>query len=83
MTAALPDHDALPDDLLLDGADEIRIRQDLLQVALGRRPADRLLRVGRLLEVHSRTWLDDREIAIRGRRIAWIGPAGTYPGEAR
>ncbi|MEJ1160039.1 adenine deaminase [Prosthecomicrobium sp. N25] len=74
---------ALPDDLLLDGADEIRIRQDLLQVALGRQPADRLLRVGRLLEVHSRTWLDDQDIAVRGRRIAWVGPAGAFPGEAR
>lgn len=73
----------LPADLLVDGAQEVEVRRDLLQVALGRRPADRILRVGRLLEVHSRRWLPDQEIAIRGRRIAWVGPAGTFPGEAR
>jgi len=71
----------LPSDLLLNAADEVKIRQDLLLVALGKRPADRLLRVGRLLDVHSRTWLEDQEIVIRGRRIAWVGPAGQYQGE--
>jgi adenine deaminase len=72
----------LPNDLLLNGQDEIAIRQDLTQVALGRRPADIVLRVGRLLEVHSREWLDDQEIVIRGRRIAFVGPAGAFKGEA-
>ena len=72
----------LPDDLLVNAADEVKIRQDLVLVALGKRPADMLLRVGRLLDVHTRTWLDDQEIAIRGRRIAWTGPAGTFPGTA-
>ena len=71
----------LPDDLLLDASDEVAIRQDLTLVALGKRPADRSLRVGRLLDVHSRTWLADQEIVIRGRRIAWVGPAGSFPGE--
>ncbi|MGO4524692.1 adenine deaminase [Microvirga sp. 2MCAF35] len=78
MTQSAP----LPDDLLVNAGDEVRIRQDLVLVALGKRPADMLLRVGRLLDVHTRTWLDDQEIAIRGRRIAWTGPAGTYPGTA-
>ena len=72
----------LPDDLLVNAADEVRIRQDLVLVALGKRPADMLLRVGRLLDVHTRTWLEDQEIAIRGRRIAWTGPAGAFPGTA-
>jgi adenine deaminase len=72
----------LPPDLILNAADEVRIRQDLLLVALGKRPADRILRVGKLLDVHSRTWLDDQEIVIRGRRIAWVGPAGEWTGEA-
>jgi adenine deaminase len=71
----------LPDDLFINGADEIAIRQDLTLVALGKRPADRLIRVGRLLEVHTREWLEDQEIVIRGRRIAYVGPAGTYAGE--
>ena len=73
----------LPSDLLLNAADEVKIRQDLLLVSLGKRPADRVLRVGRLLDVHSRTWLTDQEIVIRGRRIAWVGPAGEYKGEVR
>src|SRR3954468_19889702 len=72
---------AIPDDLLINAPDEVRIRQDLVLTALGRRPADRALRVGRLLDVHSRTWSEDQEIVFKGRRIAWIGPAGSYPGE--
>jgi adenine deaminase len=72
----------LPDDLKIDAADEIKIRQDLVLTALGKLPADRIVRVGRLLDVHTRRWYDDQEIVIKGRRIAWIGPAGTYRGEA-
>lgn len=71
----------LPDDLLINGADEVAIRQDLALVALGKRPADRSLRVGRLLDVHGRRWHEDQEIVIRGRRVAWVGPAGAYTGE--
>ncbi|MGF6231834.1 adenine deaminase [Inquilinus ginsengisoli] len=73
---------SLPDDLLIGAEDEVAIRQDLVLVALGKRPADTLLRVDRLLDVHTRSWRDDQEIAIKGRRIAWTGPAGTYPGIA-
>ncbi|WP_199087216.1 adenine deaminase C-terminal domain-containing protein [Bosea sp. ASV33] len=73
---------ALPDDLLIGAADEVAIRQDLVLTALGKRPADMLLRVGRLFDVHTRSWREDQEIAIKGRRIAWTGPAGTYPGTA-
>lgn len=70
------------DDLLIDGANEIAVRQRLVLVALGKARADRLIRVGRLLDVHSGLWLDDQEVAIKGRRIAWVGPAGTYAGQA-
>ena len=73
----------LPADLILSEADEVAIRQDLLQVALGRRPACRLLRVGRMFEVHSRHWIRDAEIAFRGRRIAHSGPRGSFTGTAR
>lgn len=72
---------SLPDDLIINAADEVRIRQDLVLTALGKRPADVALRVGRLLDVHTRRWLTDQEIVIRQRRIAWVGPAGQYPGE--
>ncbi len=71
-----------PDDLLIDAAAEVAIRQDLVLVALCKRPADRIVTVGRLLDVGSRTWIDKAEIVIRGRRIAHVGPAGSYQGEA-
>ncbi|MEO3386729.1 adenine deaminase C-terminal domain-containing protein [Mesorhizobium sp. CAU 1741] len=71
----------LPDDISLDAGNEVAIRQDLTLVALGKRPADVALRVGRLLDVATRTWRDDQEIVIKGRRIAYVGDAGSYPGE--
>ena len=70
-----------PVDDLIEASKEVRIRQDLALVALGKRPADRSLRVGRLLDVHTRTWREDWEIVIKGRRIAWIGPYGEYEGD--
>ncbi len=77
----MDDHVARPDDLLIDAADEVHIRQDLVLTALGKRPADRAVRVGRLLDVHTRTWEADQEIVIKGRRIAHVGPSGSYTGE--
>jgi adenine deaminase len=73
----------LPADLLIEPADEIRIRQDLVLVALGKREADRLVQFGRVLDVHTGTWMDDCEVAIRGRRIAYVGPAGSFAGTTR
>jgi adenine deaminase len=70
----------LPDDLILNAADDVAIRQDLVLVALGKRPADLAIRVGRLLNVHARAWAEDQEIIVKQRRIAWVGPAGTYRG---
>jgi len=69
------------EDIALDAKTEIAIRQDLTLVALGKRPADVALRVGRLLDVSTRTWREDQEIVIKGRRIAYVGNAGSYPGE--
>jgi adenine deaminase len=73
----------LPADLLIEPADEILIRQDLVLTALGKREADRLVQFGRVLDVHTGTWMDDCEVAIRGRRIAYVGPAGSFAGTAR
>jgi adenine deaminase len=70
-----------PPDDLIRAADEVTIRKRLVRVALGHVPADTRLRVGRLLDVHSRMWLTDQEIVISGRRIAYVGPAGSYPGQ--
>lgn len=72
---------SLPLDANPDSAAEIAIRQELTLVALGKQPADVALRVGRLLDVATRTWSTDQEIILKGRRIAYVGPAGTYPGE--
>jgi adenine deaminase len=72
----------LPADLLRDPGEEVAIRQDLVQVALGRRPADRILRVDRLFDAATATWIADAEIAIRGRRIAHVGPRGSFAGTA-
>lgn len=72
--------DTLPDDLIVNAKDEVAIRKHLALVALGKRPADRAVRVGRLLDVYGRIWHEDQEIVISGRRIAWVGPTGAYPG---
>lgn len=69
-----------PDDLILGAADEVAIRQHLLLVSLGKEPADCAIEVGRLLAVHANHWLDNQEIIISGRRIAYIGPIGSYRG---
>jgi adenine deaminase len=71
---------ALPDDLILNAGDEVKIRQNLALVALGKRRADRSVRVGRLFDANGRRWHADQEVVIAGRRIAWVGPAGAYPG---
>lgn len=73
---------SLPDDLIINAADEVAIRQNLTLVALGKGKADRILRVGRLLDVHGCRWHENQDIVIAGRRIAWVGPAGQWPGEA-
>ena len=61
----------------------MKIRQDLVLVALGKRPADMLLaRRPPARRAHAAPGCEDQEIASNGRRIAWVGPAGSYPGEA-
>lgn len=65
----------------LNPQEEVAIRQNLTLVALGKRPADRVLRVGHLFDVHGCEWLTDQEIVISGKRIAWVGPAGDWSGE--
>ncbi|QPM89753.1 adenine deaminase [Pseudooceanicola algae] len=66
----------------LDPVAEAAIRQALLQVALGHAPADRILRPGRLLDTGTGLWRDVQEIVISGARIAYTGPAGSWPGTA-
>ncbi|MGO4907953.1 adenine deaminase [Pseudorhodobacter sp. W20_MBD10_FR17] len=61
---------------------ETDIRRDLIDVALGRTPADVLLRVGRLLDTNTALWREDVEIAISQGRIAFVGPRGSFAGTA-
>jgi adenine deaminase len=71
----------LPADLIVNAKDEVAIRKHLALVALGKKPADRAVRVGRLFDSYGRNWHEDQDVVISGRRIAWVGPAGAYPGE--
>lgn len=70
-------------DLFVSAAQEVHIRQELTRVAMGLVQADLILRVGRLLDVHTRRWAENQDIVIHRRRIAWTGPAGAYTGTAR
>lgn len=67
----------------ITAASETAIRQDLIDVALGRSPADTLLRLDRLLDTNTALWRKDVEVAIHAGRIAYVGPRGTFPGTAR
>jgi adenine deaminase len=68
---------------MIDAKSEVQIRKALTLVAMGKSLGDVCLRVGRLLDVATRTWLDDQEIVMKGDRIAYVGPAGSYPGSCR
>src|SRR5579859_6754435 len=73
----------IDDDLLITAANEVKVRKRLIAVALGREPADLAIRVGRLFDVFTRRWVEDQEIVVSGRRIAWVGPAGQFAGEVQ
>jgi adenine deaminase len=62
---------------------EIVTRQHLVQVALGRQDADFILRGATVLNAHTSSWNEDWDIVISGQHIAWTGPRGTWPGQAR
>jgi len=61
-------------------SDETKIRQNLVEVALGREPADLIIRGATVLNVFTLLWEADQDIVIRGKRIAWVGPAGQWKG---
>lgn len=48
--------------------------QQLVDVAMGRRPADMVIRKGRWVNVHSGEIIPDSDVAICGSRIAYVGP---------
>ena len=61
---------------------ETQVRRRLVQVALGKAPADLIIRGARVLSVFSLLWADDQDIVIASGRIAWVGPRGTWKGPA-
>jgi len=60
---------------------ETQTRQELVQVALGRDPADLIIRGPNVLNAFTLQWEPDQDIVIKGQRIAWVGPAKTWPGK--
>ncbi|EAQ98187.2 adenine deaminase [Congregibacter litoralis] len=61
---------------------ESETRRQLLQVSLGRVPADLLIRNVTLLNVFTGNWENAQDIAIAGDRIAWVGNSGNFTGKA-
>ena len=63
-------------------SEETKVRQHLLLVALGREPADLIIRGATLLNVFTSKWDADQDIVVQGKRIAWVGPEGLWQGKA-
>jgi adenine deaminase len=61
---------------------ETRTRQQLVQVALGREPADTIIRGATVLNVFTGEWEPGQDIVIKGERIAWVGRSKGWPGKA-
>lgn len=47
--------------------------EDLVDVAMGKEPADLVVKNGRLVNVYTREILDGRSVAVKGNRIAYVG----------
>ena len=63
-------------------SEETKTRQELTLVALGKRPADLIVRGATVLDVFTLLWKENQDIVIKGDRIAWVGEAEAWPGEA-
>ena len=50
----------------------------LVDVAMGRKPADMVIRKGRWVNVHSGEIIADTDIAIAGGRFAYVGPDASH-----
>ena len=58
--------------------DEINLRRDLIDVAMGRQPADLVVQNGRWVCVQTGEILPHTDVAIKGERFAFIGPDAAY-----
>ena len=54
------------------------IARDLVDVAMGRKPADMVICNGRWVNVHSGEIIPGTDVAISGGRIAYVGPAADH-----
>ena len=54
------------------------VAQNLVDVAMGRTPAECVVRDGRWVNVHTREVIDHIDIAIHSGRIAYVGPDAEY-----
>ena len=54
------------------------VLRGLVDVAMGRRPASRLIRNGRWVCVQSGEIIDGTDIALDGQRIAYVGPDASH-----
>lgn len=63
-------------------AEEVEIRQKLIQVALSREEADLIIKGPTVLNVFTSEWIEDQDIVVSEGRIAWVGDSGTWPGSA-
>ena len=65
-----------------DLKDELIARKQVIEVALGRAQADTIVSNATILNVFTSEWLENQDIVITGKRIAWVGPTGLWPGKA-
>ncbi|MEM6819693.1 MAG: adenine deaminase C-terminal domain-containing protein [Pseudomonadota bacterium] len=63
-------------------SEEANVRRHLLQVSMARAPADLVIRNVTVLNVFTAQWDEAQDIVISGKRIAWVGDTGTWPGKA-
>lgn len=54
------------------------VAQDLVDVAMGRQPADLLIKNGRWVNVHSGEIIPHTDVAIKGSHIAYVGTDASY-----
>ncbi len=67
----------------MEFSDEIKTRQQLVQVALAREPADLIIRGATVLNMFTSKWQKNQDIVIKGKRIAWTGDAGAWSGKSK
>lgn len=66
----------------IEFSDEIKTRQHITQVALGRQQADLIVQNVTLLNVFTQEWQPNQDIVVAAGRIAWTGDTEQWTGSA-